>query len=67
MAIGFSQNFNLERNLLASLLRAYAEKGTLSREAIRSLLGVGDNKAEAMVTWLGKLQFRDNIRSPRGN
>ena len=60
MAIGFSQNFNLERNLLASLLRAYAEKGTLSREAIRSLLGVGDNKAEAMVTWLGKLQLRDN-------
>jgi len=60
MAIGFSQNFNLECNLLASLLRAYAENERLSREAIRSLLGVGDNKAEAMVTWLGKLQLRDN-------
>jgi len=60
MAIGFSQNFNLERNLLASLLRAYAENETLPREAIRSLLGVGDNKAEAMVTWLGKLGLRDN-------
>lgn len=61
MAIGFSQNFNLERNLLASLLMAYRETGALSREAIRSLLGVGDNKAEAMVTWLSKLGLRDNV------
>jgi len=60
MAVGFSQNFNFERDLLASLLRAYAENERLSREAIRSLLGVGDNKAEAMVTWLGKLGLRDN-------
>lgn len=60
MAIGFSQNFNLECNLLASLLRAYAENEALPRAAIRSLLGVGDNKAEAMITWLGKLQLRDN-------
>lgn len=60
MAIGFSQNFNFERNLLASLLMAYNDRRVLSRKDKRSLLGVGENKAEAMVTWLGKLGLRDN-------
>lgn len=60
MAIGFSQTFNLERDLLASLLELSEEKPAFARGEVMSRLGVGDNKAEAMVTWLGKLGLRDN-------
>ena len=60
MAIGFSQNFAFERTIIANLSLAYREKNTYSRTELMSKLGVGDNKAEAMVTWLGKLFLRDN-------
>jgi len=60
MAIGFSQTFNLERDLLASLLELSRENPTFARGEVMSRLGVGDNKAEAMVTWLGKLGLRNN-------
>lgn len=60
MAIGFSQNFTFERTIIANLSLAYREKNTYSRSELMSKLGVGDNKAEAMVTWLGKLSLRDN-------
>ena len=41
-------------------MREFQGKGTLSRSEIMSKLGIGGQKAEAIVLWLGKLGLRDN-------
>lgn len=61
MAIGFSQNFVLELQLLSTALNAFSQKNKVSRVELMRLLGVGDNKAEAMVTWLKYIGLRNNI------
>lgn len=60
MAIGFSQNFGLKRETLSLALRAFSVNSVLSRGDLMSKIGVGDNEAEAIVTWLGKLGLRNN-------
>lgn len=61
VAIGFSQNFRINLRILSAALYAFSEKERISRQELMRLLGVGDNKAEATVTWLGYLCLRDNI------
>ena len=61
MAVGFSQNFGLNLRILSTALHAFTNKERISRQELMRLLGVGDNKAEATVTWLGYLGLRDNI------
>lgn len=60
MAIGFSQTFGLNLRLISGTIRALAETPSMSRPELMRKLGVGDNKAEAMVTWLPHLGLRDN-------
>lgn len=60
MSIGFSKTFGLEREILSRALRDFEETPKLSRSELMSRLGVGSQKAEAMVLWLGKLGLRDN-------
>jgi hypothetical protein len=60
MAIGFSKTFGFERTLLAKAVGEFKERDTLSRSEIMSKLGIGSQKAEAIVLWLGKLGLRDN-------
>lgn len=60
MSIGFSKTFGLEREILSRTLREFEENPKLSRSELMSRLGVGSQKAEAMVLWLGKLSLRDN-------
>lgn len=60
MAIGFSQTFGLNLRLISGTVRAFAENQEMSRPELMRKLGVGDNKAEAMVTWLPHLGLRDN-------
>lgn len=60
MAVGFSQNFGMDLRILSAALRLLSEKEHISRQELMRLLGVGDNKAEATVTWLGYLGLRDN-------
>jgi len=70
MAVGFSQNFGISLRILSAALHAFSKKGRISRQELMRLLGVGDNKAEATVTWLGYLGLRDNINgkvTPLGN
>jgi len=70
MGIGFSQNFEIKRKIIATALNAFSTKKKIQRQELMRLLGVGDNKAEATVTWLGYLGLRDNIKSnltPFGN
>lgn len=62
MAIGFSQNFGIELRLLSIALSAFSKKNQISRAELMRLLGVGDNKAEAFVTWLEYIGLRDNIK-----
>ncbi|PIQ94551.1 MAG: hypothetical protein COY75_05235 [Nitrospirae bacterium CG_4_10_14_0_8_um_filter_41_23] len=62
MAIGFSQNFGLELKLLSTTLNAFSQKNQVSRMELMRLLGVGDNKAEALVTWLKYIGLRDNVK-----
>jgi len=62
MAIGFSQNFGLELKLLSTALNAFSQKNQVSRMELMRLLGVGDNKAEALVTWLKYIGLRDNVK-----
>ena len=61
MAVGFSQNFGINLRILSAALHAFSIKELISRKELMRLLGVGDNKAEATVTWLGYLGLRDNI------
>lgn len=61
MAVGFSQNFGMDLRILSAALLAFSEKERISRQELMRLLGVGDNKAEATVTWLGYLGLRDNV------
>jgi len=61
MAVGFSQNFGMDLRILSAALRLLSEKEHISRQELMRLLGVGDNKAEATVTWLGYLGLRDNM------
>ncbi|GFP22602.1 hypothetical protein HKBW3S44_00171 [Candidatus Hakubella thermalkaliphila] len=63
MAIGYSQNFGMERKIIATALNAFSRKRYIQRQELMRLLGVGDNKAEATVTWLGYLGLRDNMNS----
>jgi hypothetical protein len=60
MSIGFSKTFGFERTLLAKAMGEFKERATLSRSEIMSKLGIGSQKAEAIVLWLGKLSLRDN-------
>jgi len=60
MAIGFSQNFGIELKLFSTALNAFSAKRKISRRELMGLIGVGDNKAEATVTWLNYLGLRDN-------
>lgn len=62
MSIGFSKKFRLERPLLAVALREFKVRPTLSRSDIMSKLGIGSQKAEAVVLWLGKIGLRDNAK-----
>lgn len=62
MSIGFSKTFGFERILLAKAINEFKDKATLSRTEIMSKLGVGSQKAEAIVLWLGKLSLRDNAK-----
>jgi hypothetical protein len=62
MSIGFSKTFGFERTLLAKAMREFQGEGTLSRSEIMSKLGIGGQKAEAVVLWLGKLDLRDNTK-----
>jgi len=61
IAVGFSQNFGINLKILSTALYTFSEKERISRQELMRLLGVGDNKAEATVTWLGYLCLRDNI------
>lgn len=61
MAVGFSQTFGINPSLLSVALHAFSRKSRISRQELMRLLGVGDNKAEATVTWLGYLGLRDNL------
>ena len=61
MAVGFSQNFGINLRILSAALHSFSKKERISRQELMHLLGVGDNKAEATVTWLGYLGLRDNI------
>lgn len=61
MAVGFSQNFGINLKILSTALHAFSKKKHLSRQELMRWLGVGDNKSEATVTWLGYLGLRDNI------
>jgi hypothetical protein len=60
MSIGFSKTFGFERTLLAKAMEQFKERATLSRSEIMSKLGIGSQKAEAIVLWLGKLGMRNN-------
>jgi len=60
MAIGFSQTFGIELKVLSAAMRTFSAEGKLSRAELMQKIGVGDNRAEAVVTWLGKLGLRDN-------
>jgi hypothetical protein len=60
MSIGFSKTFGLEREILSRALSEFEGSPRLSRSELMSRLGVGSQKAEAMVLWLGKLGLRDN-------
>lgn len=62
MSIGFSKTFGFERILLAKAINEFKDKATLSRTEIMYKLGVGSQKAEAIVLWLGKLSLRDNAK-----
>lgn len=61
MAVGFSQNFGINLRILSAALHSFSKKERISRQELMRLLGIGDNKAEATVTWLGYLGLRDNI------
>ena len=60
MAIGFSQTFGIELKVFSAAMRTFSAEGKLSRAELMQKIGVGDNRAEAVVTWLGKLGLRDN-------
>lgn len=60
MSIGFSKTFGLEREIISRALSEFEGSSRLSRSELMSRLGVGSQKAEAMVLWLGKLGLRDN-------
>jgi hypothetical protein len=60
MAIGYSQNFGLNTHLLSAALRSFATRTRVPRQELMRILGVGNNKAEATVTWLGYLGLRVN-------
>ena len=62
MSIGFSKTFGFERTLLAKAMREFKERAALTRSEIMSKLGIGSQKAEAIVLWLGKLVLRDNSK-----
>lgn len=62
MSIGFSKTFGFERSLLAKAIREFRERATLSRNEIMSKLGIGSQKAEAIVLWIGKMGLRDNAK-----
>ena len=62
MSIGFSKTFRLERPLLAVALREFKVRPTSSRSDIMSKLGIGSQKAEAVVLWIGKIGLRDNAK-----
>lgn len=61
MAVGFSQNFGINLRILSAALQAFSDREQVSRKELMCLLGVGDNKAEATVTWLGYLGLRDKL------
>jgi len=60
MSIGFSKTFGFEREILSEALREFEENPVLSRTEVMGKLGVGGQKAEATVLWLGKLGLRNN-------
>jgi len=60
MSIGYSKTFRFERSLVAKLLMEFANTPKLSRNEVMERLGVGNQKAEAMITWLGMIGLRDN-------
>lgn len=60
MSIGFSKTFAFEREILSKALREFEKNPILSRNEVMRKLGVGGQKAEATVLWLGKLGLRNN-------
>lgn len=60
MSIGYSKNFRFERALVSKLLMEFTNTPKLSRNEVMERLGVGNQKAEAMITWLGMIGLRDN-------
>ncbi|GEM_PF-2076737 len=60
MSIGYSKNFRFERALVSKLLMKFANTPKLSRNEIMERLGVGNQKAGAMIAWLGMTGLRDN-------
>jgi len=60
MSIGFSKTFGFEREILSKALREFEKNPILSRNEVMRKLGVGGQKAEATVLWLGKLGLRNN-------
>lgn len=60
MSIGYSKTFRFEGSLVAKLLMDFVNTPKLSRNEVMERLGVGNQKAEAMITWLGMIGLRDN-------
>jgi hypothetical protein len=62
MSIGFSKNFNFERDTLARILQVLAEKPNTSRDELMTLVLVGSVEVAGLIGWIGKLGLRNNER-----
>lgn len=60
MSIGYSKTFRFEKVLISKLLMEFANTPELSCNDVMERLGIGNQKAEAMITWLGMIGLRDN-------
>ena len=60
MSIGYSKNFRFERALVSKLLMEFANTPKLSRNEVMERLGVGNQKAGAMIAWIAMTGLRDN-------
>ena len=60
MSIGYSKNFRFERAFVSKLLMEFANTPKLSRNEVMERLGVGNQKAGAMIAWIGMTGLRDN-------
>jgi hypothetical protein len=60
MSIGYTKNFRFERALVSKLLMEFANTPKSSRNEVMERLGVGNQKAGAMIAWVGMTGLRDN-------